>query len=442
MPEMKPIMIADKLQSVLGAECLNALGKESGFCERLRDIHPARLATAAITSLGTQDVATLSDIQLKLNELYPINVNYKPFHNQLSKASFPGFAQGVFESLLGELCSKSLEPVPDGVLDGFEDLVLQDGSSFAVHEGLAEAFPGRFKKHSPAAVELHAEMSVFSNQVTRVVLTPDTTSERAHLPQPETLDNKLLLADAGYEDLLYFQRVVDAGGHVLCRLKGNSNPWLTACYHQEERFDFSPRVKLKELRHIFEGHNGDLDVHWRKAGQTLAFRLVLIWNPVEESHMVLVTNLDRQRAPDPATLRTIYCLRWQIELLFKEWKSFANLHKYNTQKPGIAEGLIWFSLAAAILKRFIALAAEAVYTGFEVSTLKAARALRNKLQALILAIPTPRELPRVIGDVLDYLHHNAGRAHPSRDRLKGRLQIGLRTIGEAKLLQQLEALST
>ena len=205
MPEINFTMLGRKLQNVLGAERLNAIGKEAGFCKRLQDIHPAPLAVAAITNLGSQDVATLSDILLKLNSLFPINVNYKPFHNRLSKTSFPEFSRGVFAALLSELCSQSLEPVPDGVLEGFEDVVLMAGSSFAVHDGLVETFPGRFKRRSPAAVELHAEMSLFSNQVTRVVLTPDTASERAHLPEPVSLSCKLLLADAGYEDLFYFQ---------------------------------------------------------------------------------------------------------------------------------------------------------------------------------------------------------------------------------------------
>ena len=41
-------------------------------------------------------------------------------------------------------------------------------SSFALHPALAEIFPGRFTKTSPAAVELHALMSVFTDQATSV----------------------------------------------------------------------------------------------------------------------------------------------------------------------------------------------------------------------------------------------------------------------------------
>jgi hypothetical protein len=41
-----------------------------------------------------------------------------------------------------------------------------------------------------------------------------------------------------------------------------------------------------------------------------------------------------------------------MELLFKEWKSYANLHAFDTENPAIVEGLIWIAIAAAALKRF------------------------------------------------------------------------------------------
>ena len=46
--------------------------------------------------------------------------------------------------------------------------------------------------------------------------------------------------------------------------------------------------------------------------------------------------------------------RWQVELLLKEWKSYANLHAFATENAAIVEGLIWTAIAAAALKRFLA----------------------------------------------------------------------------------------
>ncbi len=63
----------------------------------------------------------------------------------------------------------------------------------------------------------------------------------------------------------------------------------------------------------------------------------------------LTTNLPRDTF-SPEHIIEAYRLRWQIELMFKEWKSFANLRTFVTEKEAIVEGLIWASLCAAILK--------------------------------------------------------------------------------------------
>jgi IS4 transposase len=54
----------------------------------------------------------------------------------------------------------------------------------------------------------------------------------------------------------------------------------------------------------------------------------------------------------------LYRLRWQVELFFKECKSPANLHAFDTEKDEIVEGLIWASLLCAVLKRGLTHAAE------------------------------------------------------------------------------------
>ena len=67
----------------------------------------------------------------------------------------------------------------------------------------------------------------------------------------------------------------------------------------------------------------------------------------------MATNLPSERY-SVYDVAKAYRLRWQVELLFKEWKSYANLHAFDTQNPAIVEGLIWAAISAAALKRFLA----------------------------------------------------------------------------------------
>ncbi len=90
----------------------------------------------------------------------------------------------------------------------------------------------------------------------------------------------------------------------------------------------------------------------RHKGRDVRYRMVLIWNPVHKSHMLLATSLAAADF-DSREVRQLYAVRWQIELAFKKWKSYANLRKVNTANPHIVAGLIWAALAAALLKRLL-----------------------------------------------------------------------------------------
>src|SRR5205085_12445583 len=106
----------------------------------------------------------------------------------------------------------------------FHHIVTQHGSSFAIHHGLREVSPGRFKAVQPAAVELQATMDLLCDAPTIVVLTPATTHEQAFLPEPATLTGSVLLADRGYIDLDYLRRLAQARGCFIIRAKAGMNP--------------------------------------------------------------------------------------------------------------------------------------------------------------------------------------------------------------------------
>ena len=120
---------------------------------------------------------------------------------------------------------------------------------------------------------------------------------------------------------------------------------------------------------------------------------------------------------------------WQMELLFKEWKSYANLHAFDTEKVAIVEGLIWAAIAAAALKRFLAHATQLI-AGVAMSTRKAAMCVTYVLSDIVQALKTAQgaSLDDALRSAVTYLACHAQRAHPQRDRQTGRFQLGLEPL--------------
>jgi IS4 transposase len=81
-------------------------------------------------------------------------------------------------------------------------------------------------------------------------------------------------------------------------------------------------------------------------------RLVAYWSLKEKRHTYLITNLKRDEF-SMQDISNIYRMRWQVEILFKECKSHNSLHGFNTQSATLQESLIWGSLIATTLTRFV-----------------------------------------------------------------------------------------
>ena len=235
-------MVADKFQWVFSEPLLNACGTEEKFCRRQRIITPLRLGLALTATCASQPVETLADFHRGFNALWGTTITYKAFYNHVAKPHFADFARTMTSRLIGDMTLKVLGFAKGRACAELRHIVLQDGSSFAIHDGLREVFPGRFTVVKPAAVALHTTMELLCDAPTTVVLTPDTTNAQAFLPEPAALRARVLLADRGSLDVHSMRRVQDAGGFLLIRAKAGMHPQVIEAFRDDG-------TRLRSLRH-------------------------------------------------------------------------------------------------------------------------------------------------------------------------------------------------
>jgi len=400
-----------ELRQALNEEAINRAATESGFAKRERKLKPVAALWSVVTALGSGKANTLTDVWRTLIDITGKSMAYKAFYDRLANHRFPEFLRLCLEGLLTELCEsqhKSTHPQ----LKRFDDIVAHDGSSFALEPGLRDSFAGRFRTISPAAVEIHCTYSVYSQQALSVAIAADKEGERQFLPKPEELKNKLLLVDRGYLDYKFFRAVEEAGGHYITRARDSRfNPTIVKCRSGlSERFN---RKKLADAK--IPNRTVDLLVKGTsEKGKIYYYRLVLFWVPRKRKHIRFITSLPHEEFP-PELVSQAYRLRWQIELLFKECKSFTQLRRFPTNNPFIVDGLIWASFIAVVLRRHLALSAFENETR-EASLFIAARLAWTYLRDLAkAAVRSFRTFLYEVRRVLCTLKQLAARTNPSRD---------------------------
>ena len=413
-----------KINTIFDSQRLLNAARETQFLKRARQIVPQKLLLSFIETLGSQPKANIADIHRNYQLITGMPINYKPFHNQIRKSQCADFFEELFESAMETWIVQSLKltSLSTGERFPFERILLHDGCSFAIHTGLSNTFPGRFTKHSPAAVELHVTMDLMTSAIDYFALTADTESERRHSPAPANLNNTLTLEDAGYFNLKRMTEINKNDGYFIGQSSCNINPVIKQAYDYDgNEIPKWHGKKLKELKLIDNNTPMDLIVRWPKVD--MDFRVIAFWYKKKKRVGYLITNLTRSLVP-AGDVVGLYRLRWQIELLFKELKSYCNLKKFSTENEHIVKSLIYASFITVLLKRLLAFSTEQLKSVW-VSTQKTARMAPSWLGLLINGIACGYSIPDVLNEVIDIISRLCCRAHPKRDLESGLYQFGV-----------------
>ena len=378
------------------------LARETGFVRRARKLTGAVFAQALVFSLLEDPDATLDDFADLAEDLLGDSVTGQAFDKRFTPEAVESLRDLFLEAFNRCFASSRAALLP--VLRRFPAVFLRDATLVGLPACLARLFPGRGGRHVPhgqaAAIKLVFEAEVTRGELTEVSilagLDNERTSEVAGKPLPE---RALLLEDLGFFSGERLQAHMDQGVYVLTRV-----PAWTAFFDEDGR-----RLDLvQELRKVKADW---LDrpirlLHDRK----LKVRLLAVRVPEEEAQQrrervrreakqrgrsvsqkkldlcewnLLVTNLPESMLSvwEAGALRRV---RWQVELVFKVFKSEGKIDQTRSQCPCRVLCELYAKLLGMVVQQWTLLAA-----GYEMlrhSARRAARRVRKRARQLLAGL--------------------------------------------------------
>jgi Transposase DDE domain len=400
--------LADTLQTLLTATA-DHVARQTGFVRRQRQLTGASFTQALVFGWLDNPQATLEDLaQAALTVGTPISPQ------GLDQRFTPQAAdclRALLQHALGHVFAGQAQALP--LLQRFNGVYLLDGTTLSLPACLAELWPGcggSTPQAGKAALKVQVRWELLRGTLDGLTLHAGRESEtHSALAQGPLPQGALRLADLGYFHLETLGRYSDQGVYWLSRLQANTAVLV----------DGRP---VKDLARWLARQGSDtvdvavaLGSRCRLPCRLLAVRVAKavrrrrqrrLWHKARLkcrrpqarqlalcAWEVYVTNVPPAKASLSETLVLGRC-RWQVELLFKLWKSQGQIDASASSKPYRVLCEVYGKLLAMVVQHWVTLLSWSESAGRSVR--KAARVVRRHALHLACVLRVAKQLRQVL----------------------------------------------
>ena len=418
--------LAKKLQRLLGKRA-EELGRETGFVQRRSKMTGSKFSQAMVLGWLAKPDGSLTELSQTAASL-GVEVTAQGIDERFGPASAELLRRLLMEGV-EEAMQAEAAPIP--ILQRFRGVDLLDSSVIVLPDALAELWPGCGPTTGRAALKVMVEWDWLSGRMDLRLLPGRTNDQNNDLATRVPSAGRLRIGDVGFFNLKHFRRMNEADAYWLSRLKAG-----TALFADPQAQPISITLLLREAstdevettlwlgqdsrvrcrlfaRHLSQSLADErlrkLRYEAQREGKTLSADQMTLacWS-------VLVTNV-----PEPLLSLTeafvLYRVRWQLELLFKLWKSEARLDVSRSTNPWRILTEIFAKLLGVLIQHWFFLIG-CWHCRFR-SLTKAAQTIRKFTFALALAFSHPSLFPLIVSCIRSVLSTscrlNPRRTHPN-----------------------------
>jgi hypothetical protein len=339
------------LTEFFSAEHIEASARRTGFVKRVSKM-TGKLFLALVTfGVWSDATTTLAQLAAKVTQLdEQLAISPEAIYQRMNKR-----ALAFLQDMIGQALAKVhvLESVcDDGLFPCFTKVYLADSTGFALPDSLHALFAGSGGSAGKAGAKIQAVWDYKSSVFDHFALTPWNIPDQTYIDTVVAFAQEgiLFVFDLGYFKIKAFARIAEAGAYFLSRLNHQTTllhmhaerlqplelaSWLTTvpsnCIEKPLFLGAKEQVPCRLVasrvpESVVNERRRSAKKKAKKKGYTpsKAHLTLLAWN-------LFITNVPHTIWKAEAVIK-VYPLRWQIELIFKSWKSYLHLASIKTKK--------------------------------------------------------------------------------------------------------------
>lgn len=326
----------ERIKSFFG-DSVNRIARETKFVQRKSDLDGLKFLQALVFGFIENPKASLNYLAQVCLDL-EVEITPQGVDERINAYSV-AFLREMFSQAMERF--KHDQPLPLEILQQFTAIDILDSSVLALPDNMAEEYPGCGGDGPQASLKVQLVFEFLYGNLKQVILTAGRAPDQAYRAYLQVIQaGSLILADLGYFSVEAFSQIADKGAYFLSRYL-----FGTAVFTPDgERMDLLKTLQSATTNYI------ELAV-LLGANQHLPGRLVAVRVPQEvadrrrqkakekaqrqgrtpsQEYLALldwtlfVTNVPAEMLSGEQVV-TLYRVRWQIELVFKLWKSYCGL---------------------------------------------------------------------------------------------------------------------
>jgi hypothetical protein len=330
---------------VFSEEMLNEIAYETGFIQRSSKISATTFLDILMLQSASRDYLSLNQLSVGALDNFGVNITKQAIDQKMTDRAVQ-FVSFLLEKQVMEHTGRFLD---NAKTSHFNRIRVKDSTKFDVHQQLKDTLPGFGGAASLASACIQWEFDIKTGSVIDMGITPGNHPDAKDAQEKgyNVQAGDLIIRDLGYFSHVALLDIKKAGAYFLSRLNYNTKIYEASQEGMVE-LDFGKLYRyMKENglsqmeKQVFMGKEGMMEVRMiietmpdevyekrirnvSKQNKKNGYKTSDAYKEKARFNL-FVTNVEETMLP-MKDISILYKIRWQIELVFKAWKSIYGIH--------------------------------------------------------------------------------------------------------------------